>query len=93
MDKRLNTLGLAYRSKKVILGQDILDSMTKVKLILLASDISIKSRERIVKKSTYYNVEYIDEFSSEELSKALGKNNIKVIGITDDGFKKLLLNK
>ena len=93
MDNRLNTLGLAYRSKKVILGHDILDAMNRVKLVLIASDISDKSKERVVKKCTYYNVGFIEEFNSEELSKALGKSNIKVIGITDEGFKKLLLNK
>ena len=32
----------------------------------------------------FYNVEYIDIFSTEELTNALGKTNVKVIGIEPD---------
>lgn len=93
MDKFLQTLGLAYRAKKVILGEDVLDVINNIKLIIIASDISDKSRERILKKCSFYNIDYIDSYTSVDISNALGKNNIKVIGIKDEGFKKSLLNK
>ena len=91
MDRVLQTLGLAYRAKRVILGEDILDNISNVKLVIIASDISEKSRERFLKKCSYYEIKYIDSFSSDEISSALGKNNIKVVGIIDEGFKKSLL--
>ena len=91
MNKVLNTLGLAYKAKKVVFGDDILDNFNKVKLLIIASNISDKSRIRFLNKCEYYNVDYIDEFSSEEISKALGKANIKTVGIIDEGFKKPLL--
>lgn len=93
MDKLLLTLGLAYRASKLLLGEDVLNVINKVKLIIIASDISEKSRQRILKKCSFYNIEYIDSYSSEQISNALGKNNIKVVGVIDDGFKKSLLNK
>ena len=93
MDNKLNTLGLAFRAKKIILGEDILKSINKVKLIFIANDISVKSKERILKKCVYYNIDYVETFNSTELSNALGKNNIKLIGVIDEGFKNSLLNK
>lgn len=93
MDKTLSTLGLAYRAKKIVLGEEVLNQISDVKLIVIASDISEKSRQRFIKKCDFYNIEYIDSFTGQEISNALGKNNIKVVGIIDEGFKKSLLNK
>ena len=91
MDKTLSTLGLAYRAKKAVLGEEVLNRIGRVKLIFLASDISVKSRERYEKKCHYYGIEHIDDYDGQQLSAALGRNNVKVIGIIDDGFVKALL--
>ena len=91
MADKLKTLGLAYRAKKVVLGEEVLNRIDKVKLLFIASDISEKSRERYEKKCHYYKIGHIDDFSGEELSSALGKNNVKVVGILDKGFKDALL--
>ena len=93
MDSVLTLLGLVYRARKAFLGESVLDSLKDVKLMFLASDISEKSRERYLKKCAFYNIEHIDGFSSEELSNALGKKNIKVIGVIDEGFKTSILKK
>ena len=93
MADALKTLGLAYRARKTVLGEEVLNRIGKVKLLLIASDISEKSRERYEKKCYYYGIDHIDDYSSNELSEALGKNNVKVIGILDEGFKDALLKK
>ena len=93
MDSVLKLLGLVYRAKKIVLGEEVLESIKDVKLMLIASDTSDKSVERYLKKCHYYNIEYISKYSSDELSNALGKNNIKLIGIVDEGFKQSLLKK
>lgn len=93
MDRMLTTLGLAYRAKKTVLGEEVLNQISNIKLMFIASDISEKSRERFEKKCSFYNIEHIDELNSEQISNCLGKNNVKVIGIIDEGFKKSLLNK
>ena len=85
MADKLNTLGLAYRARKAVLGEEVLNRIDKIKLMFIASDISEKSRER------YYKIDHIDEYSGEQLSSALGKNNVKVVGILDKGFKDALL--
>ncbi len=92
-DKILNLLGLAYRAHKTVLGEQVLKRIGNVKLLILASDISEKSRERYLKKCHYYRIDSMEDFSSVELSQALGKENVKVIGIIDEGFKKTILEK
>ncbi len=91
MADKLNTLGLAYRARKAVLGEEVLNRIDKIKLMFIASDISEKSRERYEKKCHYYKIDHIDEYSGEQLSSALGKNNVKVVGILDKGFKDALL--
>ena len=93
MNKSLQLLGLIYRAKKLVLGEDVLNSLKDCKLLIIASDTSEKNRERYLKKCDYYRLVHIDDFTSEELSTALGKNNIKLIGVTDEGFAKSLLSK
>lgn len=91
MADKLNTLGLAYRARKAVLGEEVLNRIDKIRLMFIASDISEKSRERYEKKCHYYKIDHIDEYSGEQLSSALGKNNVKVVGILDKGFKDALL--
>ena len=93
MDNALSLLGLIYRARKIVLGEEVLNQMKKIRLVLIASDISQGSRERIEKKCHFYNVGMIDRYESGQLSAALGKNNVKVIGITDKGFADSFLSK
>lgn len=93
MDEFLKLLGLVYKAKKMILGEEVLNNMAKVKLLIIASDISDSSKKRVLKKAHYYNVDYIDTYDSNALASCLGKKIVKVIGVVDDGFKKALLKK
>ena len=93
MDDVLKVLGLAYRAKKVVLGEEILNKISRVKLMFLAEDISAKSRERFEKKCYFYGIDQIDQYSSADLSKCLGKGNIRAIGITDQGFAQSIMSK
>lgn len=90
MDKRLNNLGLAYRAKKIALGEDVITNMSNMKLVYIASDISSLSLKRVLNKCDFYKISYVNVFTSSEISNALGKTNIKLIGVMDDGFAKLL---
>lgn len=91
MNKALSLLGLIYRARKMLFGEEVLNNIKDVKLLILASDISDKSKERYLKKCTYYNIAYLNCFTAEQLAKAVGKKIVKVIGITDSGFKESLL--
>ena len=89
----LKDLGIAYRAKKVLFANDVLKNMKDIKLVFQANDSSDKSKLRVDKKCYFYKVPIIRDFSSEELSKALGKYNLKLLGIVDDGIVKTILEK
>jgi len=93
--KNLNILSLAYKAKKVKLSADIVcESIRKneIKLILLANDAAKNTTKKMLDKASFYKVELNNSLSSQQLSDAIGKN-CKVVGITDEGFKKLILDK
>lgn len=92
----IKTLGLVRRARKLIVGTELTVKgvrTNRVKLVLLAIDASNNTKKQIYDKCKTYNVDVIDIFSSEEISNSIGKKNIKVIGIIDQGFSKALLNQ
>lgn len=92
----IKILGLARRARKLITGTELTVKgvrTNRVKLVLLALDASDNTKKQIYDKCRTYNVDVIDIFSSDEISKSIGKKNIKVIGIIDEGFSKTLLNQ
>ena len=87
--KILNLLGLAQRARKVVLGEEfVLNALSKNEycLVFLASDAGENIKNKIIKKTNYYNVRTIDFLTSDELSKAIGKQNRKVVLVSDKGF-------
>ncbi|MGD9963732.1 MAG: YlxQ-related RNA-binding protein [Candidatus Izemoplasmatales bacterium] len=88
-EKTLSFLGLCQKAKKLVSGEAF--SLEKIKnkeaqLVFLASDAGVNTTKRIKDKSLFYEIEVIEDFTTEELSKAIGKNNRKVIAILDKGF-------
>lgn len=93
MDKMLNNLGLCARARGLVSGADIvIDGLrhNKVFLIFLASDASENTKKKINDKATYYGCEVISNYSSSDLSIAIGKSGRMVLGITDKNFLKIL---
>ena len=94
-DKILSTLGLMYRAKCLIFADAILEGFAKgrVKYLLLAKDASDKTKERYLKKCYYYQIPYCLDYDSDELSMALGKRNVRTIGVIDKGLASLLIKE
>ncbi len=93
MDRILNNLGLCQRAGGLIAGEEnVLSGIRsgKVNYLFLAKDASSNTKKQIIDKAKYYQIEVNEEYSSEELSHAIGKNNRMVIGITQSGFVKIL---
>lgn len=91
MQKLLNLLGLAMRANKVVTGEDFCVEGIRngqVKYLFLANDAGINTTKKITDKANFYNVPVNMVFNTNELSTSIGKNNRKVIGITDIGFAK-----
>lgn len=94
MDKLLNYLGLAKKAGKLVQGTDaVLKNLRseKTNIMFVASDASDATKEMVTKKGLFYNIPVIDKISTDELSKSIGANNIKVIGVNDTGFAKAML--
>lgn len=90
MDQVLNLLGLATRARKIVLGEEfVLKVMSKTnKVVFLANDAGDNITKKIKDKAETYSCLLIQSYSTEELSRAIGKENRKVILVDDKGFNK-----
>ena len=88
--KILNLLGLATRARKITLGEEFVMNQMKRPgvLVFIATDAGANIKKKIKNRAVNYNVQVIDSFHSDELSKAIGKNNRKVLLLEDKGFIK-----
>lgn len=98
MDKRLNYLGIARRAGFLISGTDAVIASIQAKanqnykkngvakIILIASDASISTKEKIINKCNFYHIDYLDIFKTAEIAEAVGLENPKVIAITNQGI-------
>lgn len=88
-EKVLNLLGLAYKAKKIINGEENVISALrqgKCKIVFVASDASSKTIDRLEKKCFFYKVIINKDFSTDELSMSIGKGLVKIMALTDQGF-------
>ena len=88
MNKILNYLGIARRAGFLISGTDavIASLEKKAKLVIVATDASDATKDKISRKCFYYKVNILQEFNTEELAIAVGQNNPKILAITDEGI-------
>jgi len=92
MNEFLNFLGIAVKARKIISGTEItLNGIRsgEVKLVVMASDCSPRTKKDLHNKASYYNVPVVDTIDSSDLKMAIGRER-KVMGITDLGFAKRL---
>jgi len=92
MNEFLNFLGIAVRARKIISGTEITINGIRsgeVKLVVMASDCSPRTKKDLHNKASYYNVPVVDTIDSSDLKMAIGRER-KVMGITDLGFAKRL---
>ncbi|MDQ0361676.1 L7Ae/L30e/S12e/Gadd45 family ribosomal protein [Breznakia pachnodae] len=90
MNSQYGIFGLAAASRKISIGETLIKEIRagRCKYVVIAEDASDNTKKRITDKCTYYHVKYGFIESSEELSNAVGKHNIKAVGILDQGFAK-----
>lgn len=89
--KYLNLLGLAYRARKITTGEDLIIKdiqSNRVKLVLLANDMSDRTRKQLINKCEFYKVPYIEVDDRQTLGQAIGKPERVAVAITDQGFAK-----
>lgn len=86
----LNNLGLARKANVLLSGDTLFKNLAKVKLLILATDASQKTKERVLKKAHFYNLPVVEKHSSRDLSRATALSNRMVLGVTDTNFAKML---
>ncbi len=94
MDRVLQYIGLARKSGKLVIGTDsVIKSLqnNKIKLILIGSDASSSTLDKMEKKAFFYHIPLIKKYSSMELSFAVGKRSSMVFGLTDKGFAEAIM--
>ena len=87
--KVISYLGFAKKSGNLLTGVNTCSfamAKGKVKLMVLAEDISENSRKKIMKEIRKYGVNHIEYGNSEELSHAVGASGRNVFAICDKGF-------
>lgn len=89
-DKILSLLGLATRARRIVLGEDfVLKAMSRRdRVVFLANDAGANITKKIVAKAETFNCTLFHEFTTDEISKAIGKINRKVVLVEDQGFSK-----
>lgn len=91
-DKLAKTLGLAYISKNLVLGQDNINKLNfnKLKVVIYQSDLSEKYLSFLKKVNTEREIKYI-EVEEGFLAETLGIKNAKICALTNKAFTKKVL--
>lgn len=96
INKILGLLGISAKAGKIVSGTDIvLENIEKkkIKLVIVATD----SAERTINNFKYscekYNVPILIYGTIDENSKAIGKVNRAVIGVSDENLAEAIKNK
>jgi ribosomal protein L7Ae-like RNA K-turn-binding protein len=90
----LQLLGLAYRARKISTGEDAvlrLLKQNKIKIVFVAKDASPNTIDQFDKKCYFYNTKMNNDYTCDELSKAVGKTMCKILAVTDQGFSDALM--
>lgn len=89
-------LGLAMRARKIVIGTEAVVNALRagnLSVVILATDASDNTKKKVRDKSATYGVVVLEALTSSAMSSAIGKRDIKAIGLTDKGFGQTLSNQ
>ena len=84
-------MGFAARSRNLVTGYNTCLAMMgnrKIKLLIISEDVGEKTKDKMVQKCTFNNIEWRVFGKAEDLSQMTGKEDKGLFGITDKGFAK-----
>lgn len=93
MEDILKNLGLCARARGLCSGADLtIANMRKHKVfyVFIASDMSNTGKKKLLDKAKFFEVETNLDYTSKELSMAIGQEGRYVVGIMNQGFLKIL---
>ncbi len=97
MNRKISSyLGFAKKSGNLVSGVNTCTfamAKKKVKLVIIAEDISENSEKKIMKEIRRYDVPFVRYGSSDELSHATGASGRNVFAVCDGNFAQVILNE
>lgn len=94
-NKFLQFLGLIKKSGKLVEGynkcEDYIKKKQKIFCIILSKDISPNTSKKFINYCNESNIPIINDYTKEELSNMLGKDEINVIGVSDKNMCERLI--
>lgn len=84
-------LGFASKSGNICSGEELCRKgiiSGKVSLLFMASDMSERTGENMKSLADQHGVKYIDVFTKDELSNAIGKSSKVLVGVTNKKFSR-----
>jgi ribosomal protein L7Ae-like RNA K-turn-binding protein len=94
MNKLYQLLGLAMRAGKVVSGETaVIERIrsSQIHVVLIAQDASTNTFKKVTDKCTYYETPWQTVSSRGELGAAIGKDERVVVGVTDPGFARKII--
>ena len=91
-DSLLPSIGLARKAGKLIIGFDAVSDGCKnadARLVILAADLSPKSRKELVRTAEQYGVRWFDASFTMADTEQLLKKRVGILAVNDDGFAKM----
>src|SRR5699024_2536875 len=88
-NRYLNMIGLAYRAGQCSIGEEnIIKDIQKRRahLILLANDIGMQTKKKLIDKCETYKVPYMIVDDRETLSQSIRKTNRVALALIEKGF-------
>lgn len=94
MRKIYNSIAFAYKAGKLILGTDSVVARIKskdIKLVIVTAGASFNTTKLIQEKAEYYGIDFIvlNDYK-DNFGKIFRGKAVKVIGIEDENFNKLI---
>lgn len=96
MNKAYSMISLANKAGKLVTGEDAVRNSIRngrVKLLIVAEDASDNTKKRFINSAAFYNISITIWGLKEELGNCIGKSERSVLGITDDNFSNVILEK
>ncbi|POZ89167.1 MULTISPECIES: ribosomal L7Ae/L30e/S12e/Gadd45 family protein [Petrotoga] len=89
--KILSYTGFAAKANKIVYGKrglrNYIRSFQRKKVILIPKDTGSRVKLDVIKHCQIFDVPYIElNYTKSDLAKTLGKQNISVVGITDENI-------
>ncbi|TMW73247.1 YlxQ family RNA-binding protein [Alteribacter natronophilus] len=91
--KALNLIGLAYRARAVVTGEEVVLRSVRAghaSLVIISEDASANTKKKFTDKCSHYKIPCFTAGTRQALGQAVGKEERVVMGVEDSGFAEKL---